>query len=309
MSDINTTRIDLSFEVFPTRDDLGAEALRRCVSALQRFDPRFFSVTYGAGGSERTRTQETMKALSASIGALPFAGHLTTVGSTRDEVLAVARDYEAQGAKWVVALRGDSPEGAGAAYLPHPEGFKDAAEMVAALRRQTDLRIAVGGYPEPHPASTGQSADIDHLKRKVDAGADAIITQYFFDNADFYRYVETCRAARIEVPIIPGIMPIKNFAALARFSKRCGATIPARLAERFEKAAACGATRELALAVCAGQCDDLREQGVRAFHFYTLNDSALTIGTCQALGLDPASPIGDGGQSLVDEENGLKLRA
>jgi len=295
-------RIALSFELFPAKGDVANEGLRRCVRTLAPLKPRFFSVTYGANGSDRERTLNTVGALRDGRIDVPVAGHLTCTGGTRAEVLDVARAYETAGARWVVALRGDGDGGAGGAFAATEGGFASSPDLVAALREETTLRIAVAGYPEPHPDSQGFDMDMDHLKRKVDAGADSIVTQFFFDNDAFFRYVEAVRKAGIDVPVVPGIMPIRDFDKVANFSRRCGASIPARLAERFAKAKECGATHELALAVCAGQCDELREQGVRALHFYTLNDATLTLGTCQALGLDAANPVDDGGQEAVATE-------
>ena len=268
----SSSSIALSFELFPAKGDLAKAGMRRCVRDLAHLNPRFFSVTYGANGSERGRTLATLDELQANGAGVPVAGHLTCAGGTRGEVLDTARAY-------------DVPE----------DGYAGAPELVADLRAQTRLRIAVAGYPEPHPDSRGAALDMDHLKRKVDAGADAIVTQFFFDNDVFFRYVEEVRKAGIDVPVVPGIMPIRDFDKVASFSRRCGAAIPTRLAERFALAKERGATKELAMAVCAGQCDDLREAGVRALHFYTLNDAALTLGTCQALGLDPGKPV-DGGE-------------
>ena len=302
MTDSQNAPLDVSFEVFPAMNDVARAGLGRCVDTLSRLNPRFFSVTYGANGSDRGRTTRTIDALRQSRGSLPVAGHLTCAGGTRADTLAVAQDYEASGARWVVALRGDGDAGAGGAFVPDVGGFADTSELVASLREKTRLRVAVAGYPEPHPDSQGWDADMAHLKRKVDAGADSIVTQFFFDNDDFYRYVERVRAAGIDVPIVPGIMPIRNFAKMRSFAEKCGAAIPARLAERFEKAEARGAGKELALAVCAGQCDALRDQGVKAFHFYTLNDASLTLGICQALGLDPSNPVDDGGSTIATVE-------
>ena len=309
MTDSQNAPVDVSFEVFPAKNDLALAALKRCVGTLARLNPRFFSVTYGANGSDRGRTVDTVGNLRAMRSQMPVAGHLTCAGATRSQVLDIAKDYEAAGAKWVVALRGDAEEGAGGAFVPTEGGFGSAPDLIASLRETTRLRIAIAGYPEPHPDSRGPDADINHLKRKVDAGADSIITQFFFDNNDFYRYVERVRQAGIDVPIVPGIMPIRNFDKIRSFAQRCGASIPARLAERFAKAEERGATRELALAVCAGQCDELREQGVRAFHFYTLNDASLTLGTCQALGLDPDSPVDGGEATTATIEIAQPLRA
>lgn len=292
--------IDLSFEVFPAEGEIAEAALNRTVTELAPLAPRFFSVTYGANGGARMQTPATMQTIAKRAENLGVAGHLTCLAGSRDETIALARHYQETGARWVVALRGDSASGAGNAFEPLPDGFRDSVELIAALRKHTDLRIAIGGYPEPHPDSRGPAEDLDHLKRKVDAGADTIVTQFFFDNDDFYRFVDKCRAGGIDVPIVPGIIPVPNFKRIARFAKRCGAKIPPRIAERFEKAEARGAGRELALAISAGQCDELRDQGVRAFHFYTLNRADLTLGVCQALGLDPRNPV-DGDGALADE--------
>ena len=296
-------RIVLSFELFPAKDDVAAAAIRRCVRALAPMKPRFFSVTYGANGSSGGRTISTICDLRGERVNAPVAGHLTCAGGSQAEVLERARSYESAGAGWVVALRGDGDGGAGSAFEAREDGFASSADLVAALRRETGLRIAVAGYPEAHPESQGQAADMDHLKRKVDAGADCIVTQFFFENEVFFRYVDAVRKAGVDVPIVPGIMPIRDFGKISAFARKCGTAIPARLAERFAKAAERGATRDLALAVSAGQCDDLREAGVRAFHFYTLNDPALTLGTCQALGLDPVNPV-DGGEN---DQNTTKI--
>ncbi len=290
-SNSNVPALELSFEVFPATSEVSQAGLAKAVSTLSRLSPRFISVTHGADGSNQNRTLETIDTLRIANPDLGLAGHLTSRAGSKGETLAAAEDYEAAGARWVVALRGDAAEGAGAEYQPHPHGFQSAPELVAGIRERTRLRIAVAGYPEAHPDSRGQTRDMEHLKRKVDAGADAIITQFFFNNDDFYRFVDTCRASGIDTPIIPGIMPVGKFSSIARFAQRCGASIPDRLADRFEKAEQRGAAYELALAVCAGQCDGLREQGVRAFHFYTLNRSDLTMGVCQALGIDPKHPI------------------
>ena len=297
---MSSAPIDLSFEVFPAKSEVAQASLRKTVQNLSRFSPRFVSVTQGADGAGHDGTLSTLDDLRIANPNLGLAGHLTARTGSKGETLAVAEDYEAAGSRWVVALRGDSADGAGNPYEPHPHGFQSTPEFITALKQRTKLRIAVAGYPEVHPDSPDQSHDIAHLKRKVDAGADAIITQFFFDNDDFYRFVDHCRAAGIDCPIIPGIMPIHKFGAVAKFSERCGAKIPTRITDRFIKAEERGASYELALATCAGQCDQLREQGVRAFHFFTLNRSDLTFGVCQALGLDPKNPV-DGERAPVEK--------
>lgn len=306
---ITSPALDLSFEVFPAPSETGQAGLVKAVSTLSCLNPRFISVTHGADGSDQNRTLETIDDLRIENPTLGLAGHLTMRGGSKGEVLATAEDYAAAGARWVVALRGDAPDGAGGTFEPHPHGFQSSLELIAGLRERTDLRIAVAGYPEPHPESRGEQSDLDHLKRKVDAGADAIITQFFFDNDDFYRFVEKCRGAGIDAPIVPGIMPIANFASISRFAARCGATIPARIVDRFEKAEVRGASRDLALAICAGQCDDLRDQGVKAFHFYTLNRADLTLAVCQALGCDSGAPVDGERAPTTQAEDAARVSA
>ena len=302
MTSTPSDRIALSFELFPAKDEMSDAGLRRCVRSLSPLKPRFFSVTYGANGSSQGPTINTVKTLRSDRIDVPVAGHLTCAGAAQKDVIEIAQTCEAAGARWTVALRGDGDNGAGGAFVPHKGGFASTPDLVTALRRETRMRIAVAGYPEAHPDSQGQAADLDHLKRKVDAGAELILTQFFFDNEVFLRYVEAVRKAGIDVPVVPGIMPIRDFDKIANFAKRCGTSIPDRLADRFAKAKERGATKELALAVCAGQCDELRDEGVRAFHFYTLNDATLTLGTCQALGLDPSNPVDDGGNMQSEDE-------
>jgi len=251
----SASKLDISFEVFPAASEVAAAGLAKTVSTLSRLSPRFVSVTHGADGSDQNRTLKTLDSLRIDHPTLGLAGHLTSRAGSKGETLAAAEDYEATGARWIVALRGDSSEGA------------------AGLRERTNMRIAVAGYPEAHPESRGDDSDIEHLKRKVDAGADAVITQFFFDNDDFYRFVDRCRAAGIDAPIVPGIMPIANFNSIAKFSARCGAKIPHRIADRFAKAEERGAAYDLALAICAGQCDDLREQAP-SLHKVSLHDSS-----------------------------------
>ena len=291
--------IELSFEVFPAASEVAKANLKKSVQKLAQLSPRFVSVTQGADGAGQDLTLGTLDTLRIDDPNLGLAGHLTSRTGSKGETLAVAEDYEATGSRWIIALRGDSADGAGQPFTPHPHGFQSTPEFITALKQRTNMRIAVAGYPEKHPDSPDETSDIDHLKRKVDAGADAIITQFFFDNDDFYRFIDRCRLAGIDCPIIPGIMPINNFAAVARFSERCGAKIPKRVADRFVKADERVASYELALATCAGQCDLLREQGVQAFHFFTLNRSDLTFNVCQALGLDPKNPI-DGNRAPIE---------
>lgn len=285
---MHADQIELSFEIFPPKDGAEQTGPLDCIARLAPLDPRFVSVTYGAGGTTRARTLETLGALRAAHPGLSLAGHLTCVGQNRNETLDVARAYLKAGVERVVALRGDMP--GGGAYRPHPEGFADTAELVAALSGLGFREIAVAAYPEKHPESADIDADIDNLKRKIDAGATCAITQFFFDNTDFYRFVERARAAGIDAPIVPGILPVTDHKGVFNFARKCGSKVPERMAERFALAEDRGAARELALAYCVGQCDELRAQGVRRLHVYTLNKADLTLDVCQGLGLAAQTP-------------------
>jgi methylenetetrahydrofolate reductase (NADPH) len=217
------------------------------------------------------------------------AAHLTCVDATKDEVDAVARAYWNEGVRHIVALRGDPVQGAGTKYEPHAGGYKNAADLVAGLKKIGDFEISVAGYPEKHPESPTVDADIDNLKAKVDAGADRIITQFGFDNAHFLRFLEKARAAGIWVPISPGIVPIHNFTQVANFAKRAGASVPSWLARRFEGLESDSATTHLvAAAVATEQVMDLVDEGIKKFHFYTLNRADLVYAICHLLGLRPA---------------------
>jgi methylenetetrahydrofolate reductase (NADPH) len=242
-------------------------------------------VTYGAGGSTRERTHNTVSRLVHETTLKP-AAHLTCVGATRDEVDAVVRDYKAAGVKHIVALRGDPQGGIGSRYEPHPGGYATSADLVEGINRVGGFDVSVGGYPEMHPESASLQTDIDNLKRKVDAGATRIITQFFFDNAHYLRFVERCRAAGIWCPILPGIVPIHNFKQVASFGAKTGTTVPAWFARKFDGLDHDEKTAHLvAAAVAAEQCADLVDEGVRQFHFYTLNRADLVFAACHLLGL------------------------
>lgn len=276
--------LDISFEYFPPAKDDAAPALMAAATRLAGYAPEFASITYGAGGTTQTRTLTALRTMGKALD-VPLAGHLTCVGATAEQTLSVARAYRAMGVSHIVALRGDPP--AGKAFAPHPGGFASAAELVAALREDNpEVQISVAGYPEIHPQAASRAEEIAYLKRKCEAGADRILTQFFFDNDDFLRFVDDCADAGITTPVVPGIMPVRDFAGLQRFAKRCGATIPPKMVERFEKAAERDCVREIALAYAAGQCDDLRSAGVRQFHFYTMNSADLTSGVLAALGVE-----------------------
>ncbi|WP_323016139.1 methylenetetrahydrofolate reductase [NAD(P)H], partial [Devosia sp.] len=225
--------LQISFEFFPPKTDVMEEKFWDSVNKLAPLKPRFVSVTYGAGGSTRERTLRMVSRIKAETG-VDAAAHLTCVGATRDEVDGVVRGYREAGINRIVALRGDPPEGVGQPFTPHPQGYQNAADLVAGLRRIGDFDISVAAYPEKHPQSPDWAYEIDNLKRKIDAGADRAITQMFFSNSHYLRYLERARAAGISAPIVPGIQPIHSFKQIASFAGRCGASIPGWLAERFE---------------------------------------------------------------------------
>jgi methylenetetrahydrofolate reductase (NADPH) len=279
--------ITVSFEFFPPKTEKMEQALWAAVRRLEPMRPRFVSVTYGAGGSTRERTHATVARLVRETELVP-AAHLTCVQATRDEIDGVAQGYRAAGVKHIVALRGDPPEGAGARYEPHPGGYANAAALVAGLKRIANFELSVAGYPEKHPDSPTVAADLDNLKAKIDAGANRVITQFFFDNAHYLRFLEAARAHGIWAPIIPGIVPIHNFKQVAGFAGRCGATLPSWLARRFDGLDNDAPTTHLvAAAVAAEQVMDLVDEGIRQFHFYTLNRADLVYAICHLLGLRP----------------------
>jgi len=275
----------VSFEFFPPKTEKMEESLWRAIERLAPLAPSFVSVTYGAGGSTRERTHATVARIQAEAG-IPAAAHLTCVGATRDEIDAVARDYWEAGIRHIVALRGDPPAGIGARYTPHPGGYAFASDLVEGLRRVADFEISVAAYPHGHPEATGLDADLDNLKRKIDAGATRAITQFFFDNDAYFRFVDKARAMGIEVPIIPGILPITSFAKTREFAEKCVTTIPPEMARAFEGADEDpDLLRLVAAHVCATQVQRLLEHGVDRFHFYTLNRSELTVAICHLLGV------------------------
>ncbi len=285
--------IDVSFEFFPPKSEKMEVALWTAIGRLAPLAPEFVSVTYGAGGSTRERTHNTVARLVEETALRP-AAHLTCVEATKDEVENVARAYQQAGVRHIVALRGDPAGGVGSAYQPHPEGFANAAELVEGLKKVGGFEISVAGYPEKHPDSPSLKADMDNLKAKVDAGADRIITQFGFDNTHFLRFLERARAANIWIPITPGIVPIHNFRQVAGFAVRSGATVPAWLARRFEGLDEDEKTSHLvAVAVATEQVMDLVDEGIKSFHFYTLNRADLVYAISHLLGLRPlkAQPL------------------
>lgn len=281
-------RIGASFEFFPPKSEAMEAQLWAAIERLAPLAPRFVSVTYGAGGSTRQRTHATVERMRRETELEP-AAHLTCVGASKAEVDAIARRYWEAGVRHIVALRGDPPEDS-AGYEPHPEGYHYAADLVAGLKRVADFEISVAAYPEVHPEALSATADLENLKRKVDAGATRAITQFFFECSDYLRFVERARRAGIAVPIVPGILPVTNFHTVARFAKACGAAIPAWMADQFEGLDNDAATRKLvAASIAAEQCRTLQASGVDEFHFYTLNRADLTFAICHILGLRPVS--------------------
>jgi len=280
-------RIAVSFEFFPPKDEAMEKILWSSIERLAPLAPSFVSVTYGAGGSTRERTHNTVKRILSETALTP-AAHLTCVAATRAEIDAIVRNYKDAGVRHIVALRGDPPEGAGAKYAPHPSGYQNAADLVAGIKRLGDFEISVSAYPEKHPDSPTVEADIDMLKAKVDAGASRAMTQFFFDNDLYFRYLDRVRARGIDIPVVPGILPVQNFTAAKNFAARAGASVPVWLAERFHGLDNDPATRKLiAAAVAAEQVIDLFDRGVTHFHFYTMNRADLVYAICHLLGLRP----------------------
>ena len=280
--------LQISFEFFPPKNDAMEEKFWDSVHKLAPLKPRFVSVTYGAGGSTRERTLRMVRSIKADTG-VNAAAHLTCVGATRDEVDEVVRGYQAAGVNGIVALRGDPPEGVGQPFQPHPQGYQNAADLVGGIRKIGDFDISVAAYPEKHPQSPDWATEIDNLKRKLDAGANRAITQMFFSNGDYLRYLERARAAGITAPIVPGIQPIHSFRQIASFAARCGTSIPPWLAERFDGLDDEPETHALvASAVAAEQVTELLDEGVTEFHIYTHNRSPLALALGRILGRRPA---------------------
>ena len=279
--------IRVSFEFFPPKNAEMEAALWEAIERLAPLDPLFASVTYGAGGTTRERTHGTVARMVQETDIRP-AAHLTCVGATRKAIDEVIRGYAEAGVRHIVALRGDPPAGVGARYEPHPGGYANSADLVAGIKAQGDFEVSVSAYPEKHPESPSLAFDIDILKAKVDAGATRAITQFFFDNEHYLRFVDRVREAGIDIPIVPGIVPVQNFNQVRNFAERCGTDVPQRLADRFEGLDNDVATRKLvAAAVAAEQVFDLVDRGVSDFHFYTMNKADLVYAICHLLGLRP----------------------
>src|SRR6478735_868753 len=271
----------ISFEFFPPKTEEMERSLWETIKRLAPLAPNFVSVTYGAGGSTRERTHSTIARILAETELLP-AAHLTCVGAARGEIDDI-------GGRHIVALRGDPPGGIGTPYSTHPDGYRSSAELVAGIKRQHgDIEISVSAYPEKHPESPDFDADIDFLKAKVDAGATRAITQVFFDNDLYFRYLDRVRARGIDIPIVPGIMPMHNFKQARNFVTRAGTTVPSWLADKFEGLDDDADTRKLVAAtVAAGQVQKLAKHGVDTFHFYTMNRADLVFAISHLLGIRP----------------------
>lgn len=279
--------IMVSFEFFPPKTAEMEASLWECVDRLAPLSPSFVSVTYGAGGSTRERTHNTVARIVRETEIEP-AAHLTCVAATRQEVDEVARGYFSAGVRHIVALRGDPQGGLGTAFCAHPGGYGNSTQLVAGLKKLADFDITVSAYPEKHPEAASLDDDIDVLKAKVDAGATRAITQFFFENAHYLRYLDRVRKKGINIPILPGIVPVQNFKQTASFAAKTGASVPAWLASRFEGLEDDPATRKLiAAAVAAEQVLDLVDHGVTDFHFYTMNRADLVFAICHLLGLRP----------------------
>ncbi|MCV3736795.1 methylenetetrahydrofolate reductase [NAD(P)H] [Rhizobium sp. TRM96647] len=281
----------LSFEFFPPRSDEAEKQLGETIAELAAYAPEFVSVTYGAGGSTRGPTLSTVSRILRET-ALPAAAHLTCVGATKAEVAAVVEEFRAVGVRHFVALRGDPAGGIGAAYVPSPGGYANAAELVAGLKTIADFEISVSAYPEKHPESRDVAADIDMLKRKVDAGAARALTQFFFDNDHYARYLDRVRAVGIEIPVVPGILPVHNLGQVQRFAGLCGASVPQWLADRLDPLADRPEERtKVAIELAARQVDGLIALGVEEFHFYTMNRSALVSAVLDSTGFERGDAV------------------
>jgi methylenetetrahydrofolate reductase (NADPH) len=277
--------ITVSFEFFPPKPGEAAENFWRTLNKLEAIRPRFVSVTYGAGGTTRDRTLSIVTRIRADTSLKP-AAHLTCVGASREEVNAVVRDYWNAGIRHIVALRGDPPGGAGARFAPHPEGYRNAADLVRGIRNQGEFEVSVSAYPEKHPEAVSVEEDLAFLADKADHGATRALSQFFFNNAAFLRFRDRVIARGIDIEIVPGILPITSFTRVKEFAAKCGASIPAALAARFQGLDEDPETRNLVAAmVAAEQVETLRREGVSAFHFYTLNRADLVYAICRVLGL------------------------
>ena len=276
--------ITVSFEFFPPKNEAD-ESFWRTIAKLETVHPQFVSVTYGAGGTTRDRTLKTVARIAAETSLKP-AAHLTCVGASKDEVNDVVRDFHAAGVRHILALRGDPPGGVGTRFAPHPDGYRNAADLVRGIRDQGDFEISVSAYPERHPESVSIEEDLAFMADKAEHGASRAISQFFFHNAFFLRLRDRIAARGIDIELVPGILPITSFARVSEFAAKCGAHVPPALAQRFHGLDAEPETRNLVAAmVAAEQVAALRREGVNHFHFYTLNRADLVYAICRVLGL------------------------
>lgn len=279
----------ISFEFFPPQTLDASFRLWDTVQTLAPLNPGFVSVTYGAGGTTRTLTHEAVETIHRNYG-LNVAAHLTCVNASRTETLEIADAYAKAGVTEIVALRGDPPKGQGA-FTAHPDGFANSCELIEALAETGKFHLRVGAYPDPHPEAADGNADVDWLKRKVEAGAHSTITQFFFEAETFFRFRDRCEKAGIDVPIIPGILPIENWKGVRKFAQRCGTHVPAWIDEAFATATRDGREDLLATALATELCTELQEGGVEDLHFYTLNKPHLSRDICHALGIQPKANL------------------
>jgi methylenetetrahydrofolate reductase (NADPH) len=280
-----TSDIKVSFEFFPPKNTESETALWASLRRLETVNPTFVSVTYGAGGTTQTRTLDTVRRIASETSLKP-AAHLTCVGASKEEVNAVIRDNWNAGVRHILALRGDPPAGVGQRFTPHPQGYKNAAELVRGIRDIGDFEISVSAYPERHPESVSIEEDLAFMADKADHGATRAISQFFFHNSFFLRLRDRMMARGINIQLLPGILPITNFARVSEFAAKCGAHIPPELVRRFSGLDEDPETRNLVAAmVAAEQVEALRREGVTDFHFYTLNRADLTYAICRVLGL------------------------
>lgn len=283
----------ISFEFFPPKTLDASFRLWETARALAPLAPDFVSVTYGAGGTTRKLTHEAVTTINRHYG-LNVAAHLTCVEATRDETMEIVQSYADAGIREIVALRGDAPKGQDR-FTAHDGGFANSIELIEAIRARGDMTIRVGAYPEPHPDSTGNDADVAWLKRKIDAGATSAITQFFFEPETFFRFRDKCEKAGIDAPVIPGILPIQGWAGARRFAQSCGTQIPQWAEDGFAEAMRQGgdAERSLATRICVDLSQKLIDGGVDRLHFYTLNRPDMTRDVCAALGIRPSRALGE----------------
>ncbi|VAW25032.1 5,10-methylenetetrahydrofolate reductase [hydrothermal vent metagenome] len=275
---------ELSFEFFPPKTEKAEERFWHSLEKLIPLAPKFVSVTYGAGGSTRERTLKMVSRISSETG-IDAAAHLTCVGATKEEVDEVVRGYYDAGVRRIVAIRGDPEAGIGEKFIPHPGGYASSVDLVAGIKNIADFDVSVAAYPEMHPESSSWDEEIENLKRKEDAGASRALTQMFFDNNDYWKFLERVEKAGVKLPIVPGIQPIHNFERISFFANKCGAKVPTWLAQRFAGLENDPGTQALvAASVAAEQVTELMDGGVTQFHFFTMNHAAQVMALARVIG-------------------------